>query len=279
MLEGKRILISGGAGSVGSELVRQLAPKNSVFILDINETAFFDLYEELRLAKYEIHGRVGDIRDIEVIYETFDLFSPDVVFHCAALKHVTPNEWYPEESIKTNALGTFNVVRVAKEHGVKDLVYVSTDKVINAHSVMGVTKKLGELIVRNAGYIAVRFGNVLGSRGSVIPIWQKQIQEGKPLTVTDERMTRYFMNIEDACELLIESVAVGEPGDLLIMDMGEPVNILKIAKEILGKMDKADYPINIIGIRPGETLSENLMTSDEKERAIKKEKFWVLRKQ
>lgn len=272
----KKILITGAAGSIGSELYRQLAPNNIVMALDFNETALFDLHEEYRLKGHDVHYRLGDVRDQDVINSVFDTFRPNIVYHSAALKHVTPNEAFPREATKTNVIGTLNVVGAAKRLGVKKLVYISTDKVINSNSVMGVTKRLGELVARNAGYIAVRFGNVLGSRGSVIPIWQRQLDANEPLTITDERMERYFMSIEEACELVIKAGETGPPGSVMVMDMGEKVNVLQAAKDILGKLRKPDYPINIIGIRPGETLSEGLMTEEESKRAVKQDRFWVI---
>lgn len=271
----RRVLITGGAGSVGSELVRQLCKRGDrVYILDTNETAFFDLLEELKLKGYDIQGRVGDVRDTETLQKVFHSFKPDLVFHCAANKHVTPMEWNPEEAIKTNALGTFNVIEECKKHGAK-MVYISTDKVINSNSIMGVTKRLGELMTKNAGYVAVRFGNVLGSRGSVIPIWQKQMDENLPLTITDKDAKRYFMTIEEACKLVIKASEV-KGGTIVVMDMGEQVNILQLAKDILGKAGKPDHPIEMIGLRPGETLSEGLMTPEESQRAIKEDNFYFI---
>lgn len=274
-MKDERILITGGAGSIGGELTRQLSRFNSVYILDTNETAFFDLHEELRQKGFDVQGRIGDVRSKETLKDIFHSFNPTAVFHCAALKHVTPNEWHPEEAIQTNSLGTLNVVEQAKKHGIKVLVNISTDKVINSNSVMGVTKRLGEIIVKNAGYVSVRFGNVLGSRGSVIPIWQRQLEKDEPLTVTDPGAHRFFMTIEHACMLLIEA-ARSPGGTILIMDMGESVNILELAKDILGKAGKPDHPIEIIGMRPGETLHEELMTPGEKLTAVKMGAFWQI---
>lgn len=275
-IKNKRVLVIGGAGSIGSELVRQLAPNNEVYILDINETAFFDLYEELRLEGHSVKGRVGDIRNLYTLESVFSNFEPEVVFHLAALKHVTPAEHDPREYIETNEIGTCNIVETAKRHKVKTLIFTSSDKAVIIDKIYGATKRIGELVVRNAGYIAVRFGNVLGSRGSVIPIWQRQIDQGKPITITDERMERYFMTIEEACRLLIRAAEIGEPGSILCMDMGPTHNLLQIAKEMLGKLNKPDYPIKTIGIRPGETLTERIMTEEEKSKAIQLENFYVI---
>lgn len=302
MLKNKRILVTGGAGSIGSELVRQLAHKNSIFILDQNETEAFDLREELCQEGYKVFSRTGDIRDKDVVHDVFSDFKPQYVFHAAALKHVTPNEQYPLEAIQTNILGTYNVMAEAKKwECLEKFVFISTDKVVNGHSIMGATKKVGEIMIRNQGkgFIAVRFGNVMGSRGSVLPLWQKQINEGKPLTVTDTRMKRYMMTIPEAVNLVVEASQMGKGGEVYILDMGEQVNIYDLARKILGK-EKDQYrkylriddftgkaiieqeeveidEIKIIGMRPGETLEEKLMTEEEEKVAIKEGKFYVIR--
>lgn len=276
MIKNKRILITGGAGSIGSELVRQLAPDNKIFILDQNETGAFDLREELNQDGYWVHSRTGDIRDKDVVSDVFEDFKPQYVFHAAALKHVTPNQEYPEEAIKTNALGTWNIIAESKRwECLEKFVYISTDKVVNAHSIMGATKLLGEIMVRNQGkgFIAVRFGNVMGSRGSVIPLWQKQIEKGKPLTVTDKRMTRYMMSIPEAVNLVIKACIQGKGGECYILNMGEQVNILDLAEKILNKKGK----VKMIGIRPGETLDEKLMTLEEEKLSKKVGDFYVLK--
>lgn len=289
MVKNKRILITGGAGSIGSELVRQLAPQNKIFILDQNESDTFDLREELNQEGYWVHSRTGDIRDKEIVRDVFEDFKPEYVFHAAALKHVTPNQEYPEEAIKTNALGTWNIIAEAKRwECLKKFVFISTDKVVNAHSIMGATKLLAEIMVRNQGkgFIAVRFGNVMGSRGSVIPFWQNQINQGKPLTITDKRMTRYMMTIPEACDLVIQASQLGEGGECYILDMGKQVNILELAEDILQKSGKQSNLLNgpsneplikIIGMRPGETLDEKLMTLEEEKRAERNGKFLILK--
>lgn len=274
-MKNKRILITGGGGSIGSELVRQLCLNNKVFLLDQNETATFDLTEELKLKGHWVNCRVGDIRDYATVNDVFSDFQPQIVFHAAAYKHVTPMEQYPIEAINTNIIGTYNVIHCAKRYKVPKFVYISTDKVIHANSIMGATKKVGEIMARNAGYVAVRFGNVLGSRGSVIPIWQQQADRGEPLTITDKNMERYFMTIPQACELVIEACHSGNPGETLILDMGKPIKIFDLAKEIIERSGK-EIGIKEIGIRPGETLTERLMTLEEEARAIKREKFYVV---
>lgn len=275
-MQDKFVLITGAAGSIGSELVRQLAAENQVYALDTNETDLFDLYEEMKLRGTPIKTRVGDIRNKDTIEDIFNAeMIPEVVIHAAAYKHVSPMELDPIEAVNTNIIGTYNLVRMAKRKGTRQFIFISTDKVVQAESIMGLTKKIAEQIVKNAGYVSVRFGNVLGSRGSVIPIWQKQIDNNLPLTVTDSRMTRYFMTIPEACKLVIEAVNIGEPGQKIILDMGDQVNVLELAKEVLKKSGK-ELDIKIIGSRPGESLTEELMTADEKAKAVKKGSFYVL---
>lgn len=278
MIKNKRILICGGGGSIGSELVRQLAPGNKIFILDNNETATFDLSEELKQDGYWVEARIGDIRDKETVRDLFGDFKPQYVFHAAAYKHVTPMETYPLEAINTNILGTYNVMSEAKRWKcLEKFVFISTDKVVNARSIMGATKKVGEIMVRNQGkgFIAVRFGNVLGSRGSVIPLWQNQVNRGKPITVTDKRMTRYFMTIPEAVDLVIEASQLGVGGETFILDMGKQINILSLAKDILNKAGKGK--IEFIGMRPGETLDERIMTIEEEKQSKKIGNFFVLK--
>jgi FlaA1/EpsC-like NDP-sugar epimerase len=265
----KRILITGGAGSIGSELVRQLAPHNKIFILDTNETNTFLLREELKQRGYWVHSRTGDIRDVDVLKDVFEDFKPQVIFHCAALKHVTPNEEYPIEAIKTNILGTYNIIQEAKRwECVEKFVFISTDKVVNATCKMGITKLCAESLVRSEGFTAVRFGNVLESRGSVLEIWKGQSERGEPLTITDERMERYFMTIPEACKLVIDA-SNNLPGTY-ILKMPK-LNIMQ-----LKEMYYPNAPYSIVGIRTGEALSEQLMTTDEKARAVEKQNYYVI---
>lgn len=268
----QHILITGGAGSIGSELTRQLYRDNTVFIFDNNETALFDLVEELG-----IQGRIGDIRDPQALASIIDTFGyPDIVFHSAALKHVTPSMQTPREYVQTNIVGTLNLLEIFAKNSL--FINISSDKATQTENVMGWTKRGTELFTRIYGGISVRFGNVLGSRGSVIPIWQKQIDEGRPITVTDPRMERYFMTIKDAVSLVIKAATSGKPGDIYILDMEQNrVNVLALAKDIINKTGR-DIPINIIGSRPGEALSEHLMTPHEKENAIKEKDFYILRR-
>jgi FlaA1/EpsC-like NDP-sugar epimerase len=267
----EKIVCFGGAGSIGSELVRQLVVDNEVLIFDIDETRTFDLWEELERKGHDVYYRIGDVRDEVIVKKVIDTFKPDIIFHASAYKHVSPMELYPMEAIKTNIIGAYNIINNFKGK----IVNISTDKVINANCIMGATKKVAEIMVRNAGGISVRFGNVLGSRGSVIPIWQRQVDNDEPITITDERMERYMMTIPQACELVIKASEIGKPGQILIMDMGKQVKILDLAKEIIEKSGK-DIKIKNIGIRPGETLSEKLMTEDEEARAVKIDKFYII---
>lgn len=276
MVKNKRILITGGAGSIGSELVRQLASNNKIFILDINETETFDLREELVQDGHWVHSRTGDIRNPDTVRDIFEDFKPQYVFHAGALKHVVPCEEYPLEAIQTNIIGTYNVMAEAKRwECLEKFVFISTDKVIHGNSIMGATKRVGEIMVRNQGkgFIAVRFGNVMGSRGSVIPLWQNQLNRGKPITITDSRMKRYMMTIPEAVELVIEASEKGKGGEIFILDMGEQINILDLAKKVLGK----EQEIKMIGIRKGETLDEKLMTKEEELLAIKEGKFYIIK--
>lgn len=278
MIKNKNILITGGAGSIGSELVRQLARKNRIFVLDFNETALFDLISEEKLKGNWVNGRVGNVRDKETVNDVFSDFHPDIVFHAAAYKHVTPMEMYPREAVDTNIIGTLNVIEHAKKYETKKFIFISTDKAVQSSSIMGATKRVSEIIVRNQGrgFLVVRFGNVLGSRGSVIPIWQKQIDKGEKITITDPEMERYMMTIEEACELVIEASEVGTGGEIMILDMGEKIKILDLAKRIISESRK-NVSIDIIGKRPGEELTEKLMYEEEEKRAIKNGKFFIIK--
>ena len=277
-MKNKRILITGGAGSIGQELVRQLAPNNKLFILDINETETFDLREELKWKGYWIHSRTGDIRNRETIKDVFSDFKPQIVFHAAALKHVTPNDEYPEEAIQTNIIGTNNLIKEAKQwECLEKFVFISTDKVVNARCIMGITKLCAEGLIRRAGkeFVSVRFGNVMASRGSVLEIWQRQFNNKEPLTITHPDMERYMMTIPQSCDLVIEAAENGKNGEVWVMDMGKQVKIFDLANKII-ELSGEEKDIKNVGIRPGEMLSEKLMTSDEEKIAIKKDKFFII---
>lgn len=273
MIKNKRILITGVAGTIGSELVRQLYKNNKVYGLDINEMGLHELMTDLK-----IPGRVGDIRDRETLRNVFEDFKPQIVFHSAAYKSVDMMEYVPEEAINTNVQGTLNVLDYSKIHEVEKFVYISTDKVVNAKSIMGKTKSLGETMTVNSGkgYVAVRFGNVVGSRGSLIEIWERQINQGKPITLTDEKMVRYFMSIQEATELVLAAAEMGRGGEIICFEMGNPVNIKALAEEIIMKLGR-NIPIKIIGNRGGEVLEEKLMTEEELKVATKIGKFYIVK--
>ena len=271
----KRILVAGGAGSIGSELVRQLSKIHKVYVLDQNESGVFDLTDELK--GKNVWGRVGDIRDYKTVRDVFDDFKPQIIFNCAALKHVPLMEYTPLEAIQTNVLGHYNLIHVSKTlECIEKFIYISTDKIVSSRSIMGATKRLGEIITLNQGkgFIVVRFGNVMDSRGSLLRIWQRQINNGEPITITDERMERYFMTIPEAVNLVIKASEEGTGGEIFCLDMGKKVNINKLAEEILGKVGGTK---KIIGLRDGETLTEELMTKEEESRAIKRDNFWVIK--
>lgn len=273
-----RVLITGAAGSIGSEIVRQLSPRHKIYCLDINEVGVYDLVEELKLKGYAIDGRVGDIRDQRTVEDVFSDFKPEIVYHAAAYKVVPAMELVPLEAIQTNIIGTHNVLHASKRWKVKKFVFISTDKVISSASVMGATKRVGEIMVKNSGkgYVAVRFANVMGSRGSVIPLWENQIARGEPMTITDERMERYMMTIPQAVNLVIKAGELGKGGELFILDMGKPVKILDLAKSIVERLG-GNVTMKTIGIRPGETLTERLMTEEEERTALKMKDFYVIK--
>lgn len=258
-------MITGAAGSIGSELTRQIIRLNpsKIYLLDQEETGVFDLYEEFDVFhKFkDIIPIIADIREEERIAEIFKKYRPNIVFHAAAYKHVPLMEIFPDEAIKTNILGTINLLSAANEYRVRKFIFISTDKVTGA-STMGWTKKIGEDICQLCGGIVVRFGNVLASRGSVIPIWREQIKKGI-LEITDKKMARYFMTIFEACELVIEVTQMGKEGDKFIFDMGEPIKVTDLANQFI-RLSGQDARIKFIGIRPGERLFEKLTIKGEK---------------
>lgn len=271
----KRILICGGAGSIGSELVRQLCIENKIYILDNEETRTFDLAEELKQKGHWVNYRIGDIRDKEVVRNTFSDFKPEIIINAAALKHVTPSQIYPREYVLTNIVGNLNLIEEAKKwECTEKYIFISSDKVVNEDkSVMGATKMCSETITIALGYTSVRFGNVLASRGSVLEIWERQVKAGEAITITDPDMERYMMEIPQACELVIEAIENGKGGEIFILDMGKPKKITDLKNERYG----VDYPVKIIGKRLGETMQEKLMSEDEKKKVIRKGKFFVLK--
>lgn len=274
MISNKRCLIVGGAGSIGQELVRQLSLNNKIMIFDQDETRTFDLAEELQQKGLEVYYRIGDMRDRETVHDIFSDFKPQIVVNAGALKHVTPSQVYPREYVMTNIIGNLNLIEESKRwECLEKYVFISTDKVASENKcVMGATKECSETITVALGYIAVRFGNVLASRGSVLEIWERQFKSGEPLTITDPQMTRYMMEIPQACKLVIKAIESNKGGSVYILDMGKPKKIIDLKNEIYGK----EYPIKIIGRRNGELLEEKLMTDDEQKKVVQDGEFFVI---
>ena len=278
MLE--RVLISGAAGSIGSALAKKIARQKprSLILLDQDESGLFELEEEIKSKPI-----IASIRDQDRIDEIFKKYRPTLVFHCAAYKHVPLMQEYPLEALKTNMGGTLYMIEAAIRWNVKKFIFISTDKAVKPDSAMGLTKKYGELLctmVNQLGktkFIIVRFGNVMASRGSVIPVFQKQIQENKPLTVTSEKMQRYFMGIYDAVDLILQAAKMGNGGEIFVFDMGEPMFISDLAKLML-KLSGKDLPINIIGTRKGEKFSEELYDKEKEVIEAKIGNVFLIRK-
>ena len=269
MIRGRRVLITGGGGSIGTELARQVAACRpaQLTLVDHDETHLFDAAAGLPTT---VRQRLADIRSDESLLRVFAEERPEIVFHAAALKHVPILESHPVQAVHTNVLGTRNVVRCAIRSGVERFVFISTDKAVRPSSVMGTTKLTGEHLVLGASgemtSCAVRFGNVLGSRGSVVPTFVRQIREGGPVTITDARMTRYFMSIPEAVRLVLHAAALSEGGEIFMLDMGEPVRIIDLARRMIqlsGQRPGADVEIRVTSIRPGEKLAEELHAPDE----------------
>jgi FlaA1/EpsC-like NDP-sugar epimerase len=287
-LNRKRVLITGAGGSIGSELVRtvlQFEPRSTALI-DIDETELFYLMNRFRGAAIEIFPVIGDIRDRVKMEAVMAEFRPEIIVHSAAYKHVPVLESYPEEAVKTNILGTKILGELALKFKVEKFVYISTDKAINPTSVMGSTKRVGEEMLRvlngrnGTKFISVRFGNVLGSRGSVIPIFEDQIKRGGPVTVTHPDMKRYFMATSEAVLLVLEAAAIGEGGEAYILDMGEPIKILDLAREMIrlsGFEPDVDIPIVFSGLRPGEKLFEELLGAEEGSEPTKHDRIFKAR--
>ena len=277
-LKNQTVLVTGGGGSIGSELCRPIAPyaPDKIVIFDIYENNAFTLKNSLDRRYHgapQIEIRIGSVRDIERLQEIFEEFNPSSVFHAAAHKHVPLMEDSPYEAVKNNVLGTYNVCHCANEYGVKNFVLLSTDKAVNPTSVMGATKRIAELTVQHFSKIskgtkfaAVRFGNVLGSNGSVIPIFKEQIKQGGPLTVTHPDITRYFMTIPEASQLVVQAGGLAKGGEIFVLDMGEPVKIVSLAENLIrlsGFEPYKDIEIQFTGLRPGEKLYEELSLDEE----------------
>ncbi|MDI9536055.1 MAG: nucleoside-diphosphate sugar epimerase/dehydratase, partial [Bacteroidota bacterium] len=272
----KTVLITGAAGSIGSELVRQIIRflPSKVLLLDIAESPLYDIELEIRenFKFNNIEIIIGDVRNKDLINYIFEKYKPDFVYHAAAYKHVPMMENHPNEAVKTNVKGTKVVAEAAIKYKTRKFVMVSTDKAVNPTNVMGASKRIAEIVVQSLSktsetqFVTTRFGNVLGSNGSVIPRFRKQIEAGGPVTVTDPEITRYFMTIPEACQLVLEAGNMGEGGEVFIFDMGKPVKIINLAKKMIslsGLKPGKDIQISITGLRPGEKLYEELLANKE----------------
>lgn len=275
LLTGRRVLVTGAGGSIGSEIARQVAEADpaALLVLDHDETHLHELCAGLTgpVGDERTVQILADIRDRDVMMRLFERYQPEIVFHAAAHKHVPVLEQYPAEAVRTNVLGTANVVDAARAAGTRHLVFISTDKAVNPSCVMGASKRLGEQLVLarsplDGKFCAVRFGNVLGSRGSVIPTFLRQINAGGPVTVTDTGMTRFFMSIREAVQLVLQAAAMSEGRDVFVLEMGEQVRIIDLARRMIrlaGRRVGVDVEIKVTGVRPGEKLVEELHTDDE----------------
>ncbi len=287
-LKGKVALVTGAGGSIGSELCRQIirfSPK-SIILMGHDENPIFEIEQELKKSFPDklIKSVITNIREKEKVNYVFDMYRPQVVFHAAAHKHVPLMELNPEEAVKNNVLGTKNVAEAADKVGTETFILISTDKAVNPTNVMGATKRVAEMIIQSMDkrsdtkFVAVRFGNVLGSRGSVLPVFKKQIAEGGPVTITHPDMTRYFMTIPEAVQLVIQAGAMAEGGEIFVLDMGKPVKIEDMARDLItlsGLEPDKDIEIVYTGIRPGEKLYEELLTAEEGTTATKHKRIFV----
>ena len=275
-LEGKRILITGAGGSIGAELGRQVAQfdPNLLALLDFDETELFHISQELRESHpgLKVFPVLGDILNKEKMAAVFHEMTPQLVFHAAAYKHVPVMEDFPEEAIRVNILGTRILAELSLQCGVEKFIFISTDKAVNPTSLMGASKRVAEMVITDLNhqekthFVAVRFGNVLGSRGSVIPIFQEQIKKGGPVTITHPDMKRYFMTIPEAVLLVLQAGSMGHGGEVFVLDMGEQAKIYDVACELIrlsGLEPHKDIPIVFTGIRPGEKLFEEVLTAEE----------------
>jgi len=273
---GKTVLVTGAGGSIGSELCRQLATYSpeKLIIFDIYENSIFYIRNELKEAfpQLDIVTLIGSVRDFDRLDTVFSTYKPDIVYHAAAHKHVPLMEDNPNEAVKNNVFGTLNIVRASDKYGVSRFVMISTDKAVNPTNVMGATKRICEMIIQyydkhsKSEFVAVRFGNVLGSNGSVIPIFSKQIEKGGPVTVTHPEIIRFFMTIPEAVSLVLQAGTYAHGGEIFVLDMGEPVKILKLAENMIrlsGLVPYKDIEISFIGLRPGEKICEELLMREE----------------
>jgi FlaA1/EpsC-like NDP-sugar epimerase len=272
---GSRILVTGAGGSIGSELVRQLSrfEPSQLILLDKDENSLYEVACEVKEDFDQATEVVADVRDLDVMERIFELYTPEIVFHAAAYKHVPLMEQYPAEAIRNNVMGTRHVVELSHAFGVKMFVLISTDKAVNPSSTMGASKRVAEMLVQKQAasqtdtrFCCVRFGNVLGSRASVVPIFQRQIRQGRNITVTHPDVTRYFMTIPEAVQLVIQAGTLGKGGEVFLLDMGHPVRIVDLARNLIersGLVPDKDIAIEFTGLRPGEKLDEELLIPGE----------------
>lgn len=286
--KGKRILVTGGGGSIGSELCRQIAKRDpgQLVILDIYENNAYEIQQELVRQygeKLNLAVEIATVRDRERLENIFRYYNPQIVFHAAAHKHVPLMEHNPGEAVKNNVIGTYNTADMAEKYGAEKFIMISSDKAVNPTNVMGASKRMCEMIIQsrhdsNTSFTAVRFGNVLGSNGSVIPLFKKQIEEGGPVTITDKRIIRYFMTISEASQLVMQAGIMAQSGDLFVLDMGKPVKILDLAENIIRLSNLVPYKdIDIvdIGLRPGEKLYEELLIKGENLTVTSNKKIFI----
>lgn len=290
LIEGRVCMVTGGGGSIGSELSRQIAthhPKQLI-IVDIYENNAYDIQQELKRIygdRLDLEVRIASVRDEHKMSALFDEFRPELVFHAAAHKHVPLMEDSPEEAIKNNIFGTFNTAKLSAKYGVKKFVLVSTDKAVNPTNVMGATKRCCEMIIeymsqmkKGTEFVAVRFGNVLGSNGSVIPLFRRQIEEGGPVTVTHPDIIRYFMTIPEAVSLILQAASFAHGGEIFVLDMGKPVKITTLAENLIrlmGMEPGVDIKIEFTGLRPGEKLFEELLMDEEGLKKTENDKIFI----
>lgn len=288
-LGGKTVMVTGGGGSIGSELCRQIAKHQprQLIVVDIYENNAYDIQQELRYTygdSFNLTVEIASVRDRNRVLQLFDTYRPDVVFHAAAHKHVPLMETSPQEAVRNNVFGTLNLVQAADAYGVGKFIQISTDKAVNPTSVMGATKRLCEMILQSMSgrskttFAAVRFGNVLGSNGSVVPLFKRQIAAGGPVTITDKRIIRYFMTIPEAAQLVLQAGAMAEQNELYVLDMGKPVKILDLAENLIrlsGYVPYRDIDIVETGLRPGEKLYEELLIASRDIKKTENNKIFV----
>lgn len=291
IIEGKVCMITGGGGSIGSELTRQIAAYNpkQIIIVDIYENNAYDIQQELVMDygdKLDLVTLIASVRDKEKMKIIFERYKPQLVFHAAAHKHVPLMETSPEEAVKNNVIGTYNVASLSEFYGVEKFMMISTDKAVNPTNIMGATKRCCEMIVQymaqfstsKTAFVTTRFGNVLGSNGSVIPLFKRQIESGRPVTVTHPEIIRYFMTIPEAVSLVLQAAAMAKGGEIFVLDMGSPVKITTLAENLIrmyGKVPYKDVEIKFTGLRPGEKLFEELLMSEEGLKATENKKIFI----